>query len=158
MIEFFVAVEPVPAGRPKFTTVKGKKGTFATAYTPKKTATHRTLLAYHASQNAPKDGPLEGPLQLTMVVVKNKPRSYSKKRWAWDARPDLDNFIKLIDAFQGILWKDDAQVVEIRARKEFGDRPGYHFQIERAENPLEILSRRGHRITKEGTFEWDQPK
>jgi Holliday junction resolvase RusA-like endonuclease len=140
MIEFFVAVEPRPAGRPKFTAVKGKKRTFATAYTPKETKIHRTLLAYHASQAAP-DGPMEGPLILIMTVIKIKPKSYSRKRWSWEARPDLDNFIKLIDAFQGILWKDDAQVIEIHARKCFGPRPGYFFRIERA--------------VEEGTFPWD---
>lgn len=127
-LEFFIPVEPVPAGRPKITTAGG----FAKAYTPKKTRHHRELMAFHAGEIAPEGGPLEGPLMLTMVVVKLKPKSYPRKRWAWDAKPDLDNFIKLIDAFKGILWRDDSQVIEIRARKEFGARPGYYIKLERA--------------------------
>jgi Holliday junction resolvase RusA-like endonuclease len=40
------------------------------------------------------------------------------------ARPDLDNYIKAaLDAINTIVVTDDAQVVEIRARKQFSDQP-----------------------------------
>ena len=36
-------------------------------------------------------------------------------------RGDIDNYVKSVfDAFNGVVWEDDAQVVELRARKEYG--------------------------------------
>jgi Holliday junction resolvase RusA-like endonuclease len=49
---------------------------------------------------------LEGPLILSVDVY--RPRRSG----------DLDNTLKAIqDSLKGILWKDDAQIVEIRARR-----------------------------------------
>lgn len=51
--------------------------------------------------------PLDGPLVLSLVV-------YRPLR-----KGDLSNRIKVLeDAFNGIVWKDDSQVVEIHARRE----------------------------------------
>jgi len=49
-------------------------------------------------------------------------------------RPDLDNLMKaVLDSFNGIVWKDDSQVVEmVRVRKIFGT-PGFTIDIEEIE-------------------------
>ena len=40
-------------------------------------------------------------------------------------RPDLDNLVKaLTDACNGIVWRDDAQIVRLMAEKRYGEQPG----------------------------------
>jgi Holliday junction resolvase RusA-like endonuclease len=40
-------------------------------------------------------------------------------------RPDLDNYVKgIFDGCNGILWQDDAQIVEITLRKDYARTPG----------------------------------
>lgn len=39
-------------------------------------------------------------------------------------RPDLDKLVRaLLDALTGVVWRDDAQVVSLRAGKEYADYP-----------------------------------
>jgi Holliday junction resolvase RusA-like endonuclease len=57
--------------------------------------------------------PATGPVRLTLIFVRNRKP---------DAVPDVDNYAKLVcDSANGILWHDDALVVELRAVKR---RPG----------------------------------
>lgn len=70
--------------------------------------------------------PLEGPLRLELTFAYVLPKKTSKKQrealqGAYrDSKPDLSNLIKFVeDALNGILWKDDAQIGEIVARKIF---------------------------------------
>ena len=61
------------------------------------------------------------------------PSSWSKKKQAAaeagevrpTGRPDLDNIVKLYaDAFNGVVWRDDSQVVRVVSEKRYSDRPG----------------------------------
>jgi len=130
MIHFAIQCEPVPQGRHRTVTrdAKGRPLPFARIYTDKRSTTMRAILVA-AAQDVKPPVPLEGPLVVTVTVYKIKPKSYPKKRTAWTTKPDLDNFIKLLDAFNGILWRDDAQIVEIHARKEYAESPGFEFEI-----------------------------
>jgi Holliday junction resolvase RusA-like endonuclease len=38
-------------------------------------------------------------------------------------KPDVDNFAKVIDALNGIVWPDDNQVVELTVEKFYSSRP-----------------------------------
>lgn len=38
-------------------------------------------------------------------------------------KPDVDNFAKVIDALNGIVWRDDNQVVDLAVSKFYSDRP-----------------------------------
>ena len=74
--------------------------------------------------------PLRGPLVCDILVRKPKPDSWPKRAtkanpwpWAWWKKPDIGNFEKIIsDAMTGIVWVDDAQVIDQRERKHFGPR------------------------------------
>lgn len=45
-------------------------------------------------------------------------------------KPDLDNLVKALkDALTGIVWKDDAQIVSLCARKTYGDRPAIYVKV-----------------------------
>ena len=74
--------------------------------------------------------PLEGPLAVSITYRKPRPAGHPKcptkgQPWPWAAhrRPDLDNLTKpTVDALTGVVWGDDAQIVDLHLRKEFGDR------------------------------------
>ena len=74
--------------------------------------------------------PLRGPLVCDILVRKPKPDSWPQRAtkanpwpWAWWKKPDIGNFEKIIsDAMTGIVWVDDAQVIDQRERKHFGPR------------------------------------
>jgi Holliday junction resolvase RusA-like endonuclease len=65
---------------------------------------------------------LEGPLILSVEVY--RPRRSG----------DLDNTLKAIqDSLKGILWRDDSQIVEIRARRyESKENPRVEVMVEEA--------------------------
>ena len=74
--------------------------------------------------------PLETPIAAYIYISMPVPQSYSKKR-SKDCldgferptkRPDTDNIVKaFLDACNGIVYKDDAQVVSLHATKVFGE-------------------------------------
>jgi len=62
--------------------------------------------------------PLTGPLRLGVTLMYEQPKS--NKMTYKTTRPDLDNCIKSVDSLNGIVWADDAQIVEIHACKIWG--------------------------------------
>jgi Holliday junction resolvase RusA-like endonuclease len=73
----------------------------------------------------------EGPLSVRLEFKLPQPKSKSgfvgrgKERHAvlvWpDTRPDLDKLVRsAFDALTNVVWKDDSQVVELEAKKEYG--------------------------------------
>lgn len=74
--------------------------------------------------------PLEGPLEVTVRAYWPWPKSMSeKKRRAYGSqfftnRPDSDNIAKLLgDALNGIVWRDDAQIVSLHVSKAYAVTP-----------------------------------
>lgn len=113
--------EPVGKGRPRFHRRSGH------AYTPDKTRAFEKRLAEAAAQEyfAP---PLTGPLSVKLLAQLPIPKSWSRKKQDAALRgeiapgkPDIDNLIKTLDALNGIVWADDAQITHIYARKVYGD-------------------------------------
>ena len=84
--------------------------------------------------------PTEAPIALSCVFSFALPKSSSKsKRKALlgtfhDGRPDVDNLLKWVgDAAQGILWKDDAQIVKlINVAKIWGEQDKTEIFFEEA--------------------------
>lgn len=112
-------------GQPKQRVPGGRTGF---AYTPKKTVVAEAFVRDLAFEQMNNEGlkPFEGAVSLTVIIYRPIPKSFSKaKRDDAKAdlirpvtRPDLDNQIKLVkDALNGICFKDDSQVVTIRASK-----------------------------------------
>jgi Holliday junction resolvase RusA-like endonuclease len=70
--------------------------------------------------------PLDGPLSVSVVFTMPKPTSAPKRRRTWPAKkPDIDKLIRA--CFDGItdggLWRDDALVVDVYARKVYTGDP-----------------------------------
>jgi Holliday junction resolvase RusA-like endonuclease len=64
---------------------------------------------------------LDGPLYMALTVYRSRPAKPAHERC--DTRkPDLDNLVKTIaDALNGLAYKDDAQICELRAFKLHGE-------------------------------------
>ena len=116
---------PVAKGRSRFRRV----GKFVSTYTPKKTKDFEELVAEAAKQAMGDVGPLETPLRMFITFVMPIPASYSKKRRlacssgeeSHTKKPDIDNLCKsLFDGMNGIVYKDDAQIVSLNAVKCYG--------------------------------------
>lgn len=46
-------------------------------------------------------------------------------------KPDVDNYIKAtLDALNGVIWKDDAQIVTLKAAKYYSDHPRIEMKVE----------------------------
>jgi len=125
--QLFFTVEgtPVGKGRPKF----ARRGNFVTAYTPTKTRTYESLIAEAARKAMGSSEPLETPVAAYIYIVVPVPQSYPKKRR--DAclnglerptkKPDIDNIVKaFLDSMNGIVYKDDTQVVNLHSTKNYG--------------------------------------
>ena len=112
-----------------------------TADNPKQ-KTWQQAVKWVAMEKFMRQCPFEGPLALDMVFVKGYPgwlkRSgkYSDQLQDWAhlcepaTKPDG---LKLgragEDALSGIVYNDDAQIVEHHIRKAFGPRPGVHIVV-----------------------------
>lgn len=131
MIEIVLLGKPVAKGRPRFNTATGR------AYTPEKTAKYETMLRYAAAEVMGDRPPLEGPLNMEMLIVAPVPASWPKKKQAAalsgalrpTGKPDVDNFMKVIDSCNLVVWIDDSQITDATLRKRYGDRPRMEIRV-----------------------------
>lgn len=133
-IKFTVYGEPVPKLRPRvvFRANIGR----AIAISNPKTVSYEDAIRHAASLNRPPI-PMTDMLALTINVYRSIPKSMSKKKRELAikellrpiSRPDLDNYVKVKDALNGIIWKDDSQVVRIIANKYYSEMPRIEFEI-----------------------------
>ncbi len=135
MLSFVVEHRPIGKGRPRF--VKTRQG--MRAVTPKPTRDFEEVVA-DAALVALKAAGLKapatpnGPVSISLRAVHRRPsrpdadhpcRQTDERVRApgGGGRPDLDNVIKaVLDALNGVLWRDDAQVVQIMAEGWFAAR------------------------------------
>jgi Holliday junction resolvase RusA-like endonuclease len=135
MLKFTVPGTPVGKGRPRVTTRGGK---FASMYTPEKTVNYEGLVA-HSAKVAMNGRPLfDGPAAVTLEILCQVPASWSQKKRAQalagqvypTTKPDIDNVEKAIfDGLNGVVWRDDVQVVDVSKRKRYADTPGVWVTI-----------------------------
>lgn len=95
-------------------------------YTPRETEieeAHVRGLGLKVMQNT---SPFVGPVMLELEAVFEFPASWPDRVTSMSnvphiSRPDVDNIAKLVlDALNGVVFTDDGQVCEIRARKRYG--------------------------------------
>jgi Holliday junction resolvase RusA-like endonuclease len=76
-----------------------------------------------------KQDPITVPCKLHVLAQFEIPKSWPKKRReaatrgeVYPGKPDIDNIVKIVaDALNGVCFEDDAQVIEVVARKKYGD-------------------------------------
>ena len=142
-IEFFVPGTPVGKGRPR----AARRGAGVVMFTPEKTAGYEALVAATAAAALACDALahqlLDGPLEAVLEMRFPAPASWSKAKRAralagaeWHtSKPDADNVAKaILDACNGVVFRDDAQVVVLIATKAFSEEPGVRVVIREVQN------------------------
>jgi Holliday junction resolvase RusA-like endonuclease len=81
--------------------------------------------------------PTAKPLALLVHVFKPLLKSWTKRERA-DAlagrllpvvKPDADNYLKIVDSLNGIIWVDDSQVIDARVIKQYAEVPGLRIEV-----------------------------
>lgn len=125
MIRFEILGQPIAKQRPRVTRT-------GIAYTPSKTVNYEAIVRYTYQSLYPQRKPILGHIEATIIAVFPVPKSYPKKKTAellkghhnYDKKPDCDNLAKIIlDALNGIAYKDDSQVTLLHIAKEYGTQP-----------------------------------
>jgi Holliday junction resolvase RusA-like endonuclease len=125
--------DPVPKGRPRFTSKGGPH-----TYTPAKTAAYEQALGYMALQAMRGKKPLSEALRVSVTAYMGIPKSWSRADRVAAMRgairpagkPDIDNFLKAgLDALNKIVFLDDAQVISAEVHKIYSDRPRLRIEI-----------------------------
>ena len=134
MLKMTIPIEPVEQQRPRIR--KGGRR----LYDPAKVRTFKKQVAKMAKDYIKKEHikPLNKPLIVTFRFYRKLQKSISNKEKQRrlngehppTVRPDLSNYLKSAeDALNGILWKDDAQIVVERLIKQYGTQPRIVIEI-----------------------------
>lgn len=130
MIHFTIPAVPIAQPRPRAVVrANGRAGVFG-AKDSHPVHAFKALAALAARQ-AYRGAPLEGPIEIEVAFVLERPKNLCWKtkpmpREWHTKKPDADNLVKsLADALTGILWRDDAQICVKRLAKYVaaGDEP-----------------------------------
>ena len=129
MVTIKVDGVPVPKGRARYV----RRGNHISTYTPEKTRTYETLIKDAARQAMGVSEPLDTPVSLYLYIRVPIPASATKKRLQAIAdgsekptkKPDASNVLKSVeDGMNGVVYKDDSQIVNIHVTKVFSSEPG----------------------------------
>ena len=128
MLTFEIPGDPVAKARPRAAMVSGR----ARLYTPAKTEKYEARVALFAQQAMAGRPVMAGPVALSVTALFPIPASWPKKRQAaaragtehHTKRPDADNCAKaILDGLNGVVWKDDSQVVTLSIEKRYAEVP-----------------------------------
>lgn len=131
MIEIVLNGAPMGKERVRFVKATGR------TFTPERTVNYEGRLAL-AAQNVMAGRPLlEGALrvlvQVFMPVPASKPKKWQAAALAGEVRPtkkpDADNFAKMLDALNMVVWVDDSQIVDLTVSKNYSASPRMLIQV-----------------------------
>jgi Holliday junction resolvase RusA-like endonuclease len=117
LVAFNVPAPPVPFAR------AGSNG--KRRFTPAKQANFMATVRLFGQRAMAGRALMEGPLHMTVEAYYTVPASWSKAKregayWR-DSGADADNISKsVLDALQGVCYKNDAQIAELTVRKIYG--------------------------------------
>ena len=133
-IRFVVPGQPQGKGRPRVGQIAGH----ARMFTPAKTVAYEGFIALQAQIAMAHRDLVEGPVLVRMFVACQVPASWSQRKQR-DAlaglhfpttKPDTDNTVKAVfDGINGVVWKDDVQVVDLVLTKRYSASPRVEVEI-----------------------------
>ena len=107
-------------------------------YTPEKTRSYESMIRGAAMDAMAGRAPFDVPVEVRIDAIFDVPASWSKKKrdaaLAWTIkpgkRPDIDNIVKaVLDACNGVAFKDDALIVKGTYSKAYGLAPGIWVEV-----------------------------
>jgi Holliday junction resolvase RusA-like endonuclease len=129
MVTFKLDADPVGKQRARY----ARRGNFVQTYTPDKTRNYEALIKEAAIQAMGSNEILETPVTLYLYIRAPIPKSLPKKRLEACLngsekpikKPDASNVLKSVeDAMNGVIYKDDSQIVNIHVTKVYSSVPG----------------------------------
>lgn len=143
MIRITIPGAPTGKGRPKVVKIGG----FTRMATPAKTVAYEGLVA-HAAQQAMQGRPLlDAAVGVNLFIDAAVPPSWSQKKQRMalagevlpTTKPDADNVVKAIfDGLNGVLWRDDVLVVDLRVRKRYAATPCVRVEVWSVDEPVQM--------------------
>lgn len=126
-MKFTVTERLMGKERPRARVVGSGNNSFATIYTPSNTKKMESIIKNKYIENGGlKDD--NALFEVNMVCYKAMPKSFSKRlkiecnNQLCCRKPDNDNILKLVlDALNGVAYKDDTQVVRCSCEKRWTD-------------------------------------
>lgn len=138
-IKIVIPGAPVPKGRHRARIVQPRfKPAFIHFYQDADTEAYEARVAQEAGLVMRGRGKLLGPLGVNVMAFVTIPESWSlkQKQRAIEGtmlpvtRPDADNYLKCcLDAMNGIVYKDDSQVVDMKVQKRYAEKPRLEIEI-----------------------------
>lgn len=122
-------------------------GNHAVIYTDGKTRNYEGEAKDKASTAMEGRPLLEGPLAVRMTARFMPPDSTPKRRLqkmlgGWERptkKPDMDNIVKVLDALNGVVFRDDKQVCSMILDKVYAPTPGLDVTISVIEFAEEVI-------------------
>lgn len=138
MLKFTVPGEPHGQARPRFTAVNGYVHTYD-ADKSRNYKTHVRLIAQTAMKEqgwkiAENDEGIGVNIYAYMGIPQSKSRKFRVSAQKGIVRPtkkpDIDNIFKAVsDALNGVLYKDDKQIIHSRVEKYYSDEPRVEVEV-----------------------------
>ncbi|WP_107839518.1 RusA family crossover junction endodeoxyribonuclease [Metasolibacillus meyeri] len=135
MIQFVIPGKVQAQERPRFS----RAGKGVRTHDAPKSKNYKEWVSIIAMQNKPQE-PLQGALRLEVDIYVMPPKKYhTKPKQALIARgelrpvtkPDIENLLKgIMDGMTGIIYRDDAQIVELVARKWYSMEPRAEIKVQ----------------------------
>lgn len=118
-LHFDLPIKIAPKGRPRL----GKNG----FYTPRKTRLSEYDIKQFIRQKF-EHAPITGAVSVSLTFVRAKSKNIKRKYPS--TRPDIDNLCKTaLDAMNGIVYLDDALIVELHTKKIYGQQDALIIDI-----------------------------
>lgn len=125
----FIPIDPVAKGRPRFS--RGGH-----VYTPTTTKSYESILRWRL-KDLIKQNPSIYTMALRVTIFFFLKKPDSVKRYYPSVRPDIDNYLKaVLDAMNGVVFKDDGQIVSLTVSKAYADCAGVEILIEGKPEPV----------------------
>ena len=137
MLRFTVPGEPYGQPRPRFSVANGKAHTYNTDESRNYKTQVKLIAQVAATEQGWTFAEAEGigvNIYAYMYIPQSKSKKFHAAAMAGDERPtkkpDCDNIFKAVtDALNGLLFKDDKQIIHARVEKYYSDEPRVEVEV-----------------------------
>ncbi len=135
---FEISGKPGHKGRHRSRIVYPRGGkAFIHNYPDPDTAAYEKMLAQAGKIYMRGRVPTLRPVALLVHAFREIPASWSRRDHEAalagailpTSRPDTDNYLKIVDALNGIIWADDSQVCDARGIKRYSAQPALRIEV-----------------------------
>jgi Holliday junction resolvase RusA-like endonuclease len=140
-VVFSLPGPPRGKGRPRSRIATSRAGQqFIAVYTDAETRSYEAMLRFAGEQAMKAAGfsqPFDCPLRVRVTSIFPIPQSWSAKKQVEAEnglirpviKPDWENLAKTLDGVNGVVWRDDALIIDGAIRKFFGRSPMLHVEV-----------------------------